>query len=107
MWRERSVQRVLDTQRQCTLAVFSVGAFDAAVPSHVYTNNYLTGADLHALRSDGAVGGGCTVFLRADGTWQGIRMNGDGSGPGPAQVAGRPRRLPGAAGTSAALRPRA
>src|SRR5699024_10682852 len=59
MWRERSVQRVLDTQRQCTLAVFSVGAFDAAVPSHVYTNNYLTGADLHSLRSDGAVGDVC------------------------------------------------
>ena len=103
MWRERSVQRVLDTQRQCTLAVFSVGAFDAAVPSHVYTNNYLTGADLHSLRSDGAVGDVCTVFLRADGTWQGIRMNAHGSGPDPAQLARLPRRLLVAAGTRKAL----
>src|SRR5699024_8541303 len=38
MWRERSVQRVLATQREATVAVFSVGAFDAEVPSHVYTH---------------------------------------------------------------------
>ena len=50
------------------VAVFSVGAFDAEVPSHVYTHNYLTAADLRSLRADGAVGDVCTVFLRADGT---------------------------------------
>src|SRR5699024_770615 len=81
----------------------SGGAVDAAVPSHVYTNNSLTGADLHSLRSDGAVGDVCTVFLRADGTWQGIRMNDHGSGPDPAQLARLPRRLLVAAGTRKAL----
>lgn len=103
MWRERSVRRVLETQHQCTLAVFSVGAFDAEVPSHVYTNNYLTGNDLRSLQADSAVGDVCTVFLRADGTWRNIRMNAHGSGPDPAQLARIPRRLLLAAGTRKAM----
>ncbi|MFC7374871.1 MULTISPECIES: sugar-binding transcriptional regulator [unclassified Brachybacterium] len=103
MWRERSVQRVLETQRQCTLAVFSVGAFDAEVPSHVYTNNYLTSEDLRSLRADGAIGDVCTVFLRADGSFRGIDMNARGSGPDPFQLTRIPRRLLLAAGTRKAL----
>ena len=87
MWHERSVHRVLETQQQCTLAVFGVGAFDAAVPSHVYTNNYLTEEDLRSLRADGAVGDVCTVFLRADGTYRDIAMNARCSGPDPSQLA--------------------
>lgn len=103
MWQERSVQRVLHVQRQCTLAVFSVGAFDAEVPSHVYTNNYLTAEDRRSLRADGAVGDVCTVFLRADGTWQGVGMNSRGTGPTPAQLARIPRRLLLAAGSRKAV----
>lgn len=103
MWQERSVQRVLHVQRQCTLAVFSVGAFDAEVPSHVYTNNYLTPEDRRSLRADGAVGDVCTVFLRADGTWKGIGMNNRGTGPIPAQLARIPRRLLLAAGSRKAV----
>ena len=103
MWQERSVQRVLQTQRECTLAVFSVGAFDAEVPSHVYTNNYLTPEDLRSLRSDGAVGDVCTVFLRADGSFRGIAMNERCTGPDPHQLSAIPRRLLLAAGTRKAL----
>lgn len=103
MWHERSVQRVLETQRQCTLAVFGVGAFDAEVPSHVYTNNYLTGEDLASLRADAAVGDVCTVFLRADGSFRDIAMNRRCSGPDPAQLARIPRRLLVAAGKSKSL----
>jgi deoxyribonucleoside regulator len=103
MWHERSVQRVLETQRQCTLAVFSVGAFDAEVPSHVYTNNYLTSEDLTSLRADGAIGDVCTVFLRADGAYRDIAMNARCSGPDPAQLGRIPRRLLIVAGTRKAL----
>ena len=103
MWRERSVQRVLATQREATVAVFSVGAFDAEVPSHVYTHNYLTGEDLRSLRSDGAVGDVCTVFLRADGTFRDIAMNQRGSGTGPDRLARIPRRLLVASGSRKAL----
>ena len=103
MWRERSVQRVLATQREATVAVFSVGAFDAEVPSHVYTHNYLTGEDLRSLRADGAVGDVCTVFLRADGTFRDITMNRRGSGTGPDRLARIPRRLLVASGSRKAL----
>ena len=103
MWHERSVQRVLDVQRQATVAVFSVGAFDAEVPSHVYTHNYLTEEDLHSLRADGAVGDVCTVFLRADGSYRDISMNARGSGTPPDQLTRIPRRLLVAAGSRKAL----
>ena len=99
MWRERSVQRVLEIQREATVAVFSVGAFDAEVPSHVYTHNYLTADDLRSLRADGAVGDVCTVFLRADGTFRDIAMNTRGSGTSPDRLAKVPRRLLVAAGS--------
>lgn len=103
MWRERSVQRVLATQREATVAVFSVGAFDAEVPSHVYTHNYLTRDDLRSLRADGAVGDVCTVFLRADGTYRDIAMNRRGSGTAPDRLARIPRRLLIASGSRKAL----
>ncbi|ATG50752.1 transcriptional regulator [Brachybacterium vulturis] len=103
MWHERSVQRVLATQREATVAVFSVGAFDAEVPSHVYTHNYLTREDLSSLRVDGAVGDVCTVFLRADGTYRDIAMNQRGSGTAPDRLARIPRRLLVASGSRKAL----
>lgn len=103
MWQERSVQRVLEAQRQCALAVFGVGAFDADVPSHAYTADYLTADDVRSLRADGAVGDVCTVFLRSDGTWDRIAMNARCSGPDPAQLARIPRRLLIAAGARKAV----
>lgn len=103
MWRERSVQRVLATQREATVAVFSVGAFDAEVPSHVYTHNYLTREDLSSLRADGAVGDVCTVFLRADGTFRDIAMNRRGSGTSPDRLLRIPRLLLVASGSRKAL----
>ncbi|ATG53532.1 transcriptional regulator [Brachybacterium ginsengisoli] len=103
MWRERSVQRVLATQREATVAVFSVGAFDAEVPSHVYTHNYLTEDDLRSLRADGAVGDVCTVFLRADGTHREIALNRRGSGIAPDRLLRIPRRLLVVSGSRKAL----
>jgi deoxyribonucleoside regulator len=103
MWRERSVQRVLSIQREATVAVFSVGAFDAEVPSHVYTHNYLTRDDLRSLRADGAVGDVCTVFLREDGTFRDIAMNQRGSGTAPDRLLRIPHRLLVASGSRKAL----
>lgn len=103
MWRERSVRRVLAAQQRCGLAVFGVGAFDAEVPSHVYAGNYLTADDVRSLRADGAVGDVCTVFLRADGTTERIRMNERCSGPDPRVLSRIPRRVLIAAGTRKAV----
>lgn len=87
--------------------MFGVGAFDAEVPSHVYAGNYLTADDVRGLRSDGAVGDVCTVFLRADGTTEGIRMNERRSGPDPRVLSRIPRRVLIAAGTRKAVPARA
>lgn len=103
MWRERSVRRVLEMQRRCRLAVFGVGAFDSEVPSQVHASGYLTDEDLAQLRSDGAVGDVCTVFLRADGSWRDVRMNTRSSGPSPAALASIPRRVLVASGARKAV----
>jgi len=93
MWRERSVRRVLDMQRRADLAVFSVGAVAGAVPSHVYSAGYLDESDVRRLHDDGVVGDVCTVFLRADGSWADVSLNGRATGPTPAQLERVPRRV--------------
>jgi DNA-binding transcriptional regulator LsrR (DeoR family) len=103
LWRERSIRQVLSLQAQCRLAVFGVGAFDAEVPSHVYASGYLSQRDLQDLRADGVVGDVCTVFLRADGSWQQVGLNARCSGPTPRTLATIPRRVLIAAGPRKAV----
>ncbi|MBN9181778.1 MAG: helix-turn-helix domain-containing protein [Microbacterium sp.] len=93
VWRERSTRRLLDLQRSMNLVVFSVGAADAGVPSHVYSGGYLDAADLAALRRDGVAGDVATVFYRADGSSTGIVMNERSTGPTFATLRRTPRRL--------------
>lgn len=104
MWRERSVQRVLAVQRRIDIALFGVGALGGQVPSHVYSAGYLDENDLGALYAAGVVGDVCTVFLRADGSYQDIAINRRATGPTPAELARIPRRLCVVAG-EAKLRP--
>ncbi|PWJ55399.1 DNA-binding transcriptional regulator LsrR, DeoR family [Quadrisphaera granulorum] len=92
MWRERSVQRVLRLQHAADVAVFGIGAFGGAVPSRVWAEGYLTGADRAALAAT-AVGDVCTVFLRADGSWEGVPLNDRSSGPVPPVLRRIPRRV--------------
>lgn len=93
MWRERSVRRVLDTQRRADMALFSVGSLTAQVPSHVYSAGYLTAAEMATLRSRGVVGDVCTVFLRADGSYRDIEINDRASGPSPRELRTIDRRV--------------
>jgi DNA-binding transcriptional regulator LsrR (DeoR family) len=93
VWRERSTARLLSLQRAMQLVVFSVGAAEAGVPSHVYSGDYLDRADLRSLREDGAVGDVATVFFRADGSDRGIRINERATGPTFATLRRVPRRL--------------
>jgi DNA-binding transcriptional regulator LsrR (DeoR family) len=93
MWRERSVRRVLDMQRRADIAVFSVGAVAGAVPSHVYSAGYLDDADVRLLHAEGVVGDVCTVFLRADGSWQDVHLNERATGPTPEELQRVPRRV--------------
>lgn len=81
LWRERSISRVLELQNRMDVAVFSIGAVDGRVPSHVYSAGYLESEDIDALRADGVVGDIATVFFRGDGSWDGIALNERASGP--------------------------
>ncbi|MEJ5914976.1 sugar-binding transcriptional regulator [Pseudokineococcus sp. 1T1Z-3] len=99
MWRERSVQGVLALQQRCDVALFGVGTVDAGVPSRVYTAGYLTDADRLSLAEERVVGDVCTVFLRADGSWQGVPLNARSSGPPPPALTRIPRRVCAVAGS--------
>ena len=93
MWRERSVQHVLELQRQADLLLFSVGSQHAALPSHVYAAGYLGDDDLTQLESEGAVGDIATVFYRADGSWDGLSLNARSSGPDLALIRDHPNAV--------------
>lgn len=83
MWQERSVQHVLELQRQAQTWVYSLGELGGAgvSSSHVYAAGYLEQADLAGLREGGVVGDLATVFFKADGSSQGIPLNQRASGP--------------------------
>lgn len=93
LWREGAVRRVLNWQEKCTLAVFSVGALRAEIPSHVYAAGYLTRSELNKLALDKVVGDVCTVLIRPDGSWRDISLNRRATGPTPDQLRRIPRRF--------------
>ena len=93
LWREGSVRRVLNWQEKCTLAVFSVGALRAEIPSHVYAAGYLSRSELNKLALDKVVGDVCTVLIRPDGSWSDISLNRRATGPSPDQLRRIPRRF--------------
>ncbi len=100
MWRERSIARVLDVQRRADIALFSIGAVAGEVPSHVYSAGYLESEDIQTLEAEGVVGDVCTVFLRADGTYEDLSLNERATGPTPAELRRVPRRVCAVAGDS-------
>lgn len=93
MWRERSVQATLQAQRKVDVALFGIGAFGGAIPSHVYSGGYFDVAAQRTLREQGVVGDICTILLREDGSWKDLEMNRRASGPTPTELTHIPRRL--------------
>jgi deoxyribonucleoside regulator len=75
------VQRILKMIARADLLVYSIGAFGARVPSHVYVGGYLEKRDFRELKKAGAVGDIATVFFRADGSFDNIPINSRASGP--------------------------
>lgn len=93
MWQEESVRSVLKMQRVADVALFGIGAFGGAIPSHVYNGGYFTEEEQRRLRQTGVVGDMCTVFLRENGTFADLEVNRRATGPTPAELARIKRRI--------------
>jgi DNA-binding transcriptional regulator LsrR (DeoR family) len=81
LWKERSIQRILQLQEKADLLLFSIGAVNAGVPSHVYAGGYLEERDLDEIKKYRIVGDIATVFFREDGSFENISLNRRTSGP--------------------------
>lgn len=81
LWKERSIQRLLDLQSQADILLYSIGAVESGVPSHVYNAGYLEKTDYLEIKRLRLAGDIATVFFREDGSYKDIPMNDRTSGP--------------------------
>jgi deoxyribonucleoside regulator len=81
LWEERSIRRLLDLQKTADFLLYSIGAVNAGIPSHVYSGGYLEKKDYLELEKEGLVGDIATVFFRQDGSFNNILLNDRASGP--------------------------
>jgi deoxyribonucleoside regulator len=81
LWEEGSIKRILDLQSKTNLLLYSIGAVDAGIPSHVYIGGYLKNSDIKELEDEQIAGDIATVFFREGGSFDGIPLNERASGP--------------------------
>jgi len=81
LWRERSIRRVLDLQKKADVLLYSIGAVNAGIPSHVYSGGYLEEKDYQELKREHIAGDIATVFFREDGSFENIPINERACGP--------------------------
>jgi deoxyribonucleoside regulator len=81
LWRERSVQRLIELAVRADLLVYSVGSPNAQPPSYVHSGGFLEPADLEELKRERVAGDIATVFYRFDGSYDKIPLNRRASGP--------------------------
>jgi len=81
LWEETSVKRILDLQARADVYLYSIGAVNAGIPSHVHIESYLNKADYQELKKAGVVGDIATIFFREDGSFHNISINQRSSGP--------------------------
>lgn len=81
LWKEGSIRRILDLQKQADLLLYSIGAVNAGIPSHVYSGGFLVDADYKVLEKYKIAGDIATVFFKEDGSFDDIPINSRASGP--------------------------
>jgi deoxyribonucleoside regulator len=81
MWREKSIRQIVQLQQKADVLLYSIGAVSAGVPSHIHAGGYLEREDQDALKKDKVIGDIATVFFRADGSWEDVKINSRASGP--------------------------
>lgn len=103
MWRDRSVQRILQLQTKVDIALVGLGSPQSELENPVYSGEYLSAADVSALTQSGVVGDLANVFYRADGSYRDIAVNARSSGPDFTQFCRIPRRIAVVSGRSSLL----
>lgn len=81
MWREKSIRQIVQLQQKAEVLLFSIGAVSGGVPSHIHAGGYIDRKDQQALKKDKVIGDIATVFFRADGSWEDVKINARTSGP--------------------------
>jgi DNA-binding transcriptional regulator LsrR (DeoR family) len=81
LWKEGSIKRLLDLHEKTDILLYSIGAVNAGIPSHVYSAGYLEDKDYRELEREHIAGDIATVFFREDGSFSEIPMNERASGP--------------------------
>jgi deoxyribonucleoside regulator len=81
LWKEGSIKHILELQNMSDLLLYSIGAVNAGVPSHVHTAGYLNKKDYAEIEKQKIVGDIATVFFREDGSFDNIPINDRASGP--------------------------
>ncbi|MBN2044355.1 MAG: hypothetical protein JW757_04975 [Anaerolineales bacterium] len=81
LWKEGSIRRILDLQSRADLLLYSIGAVNAGIPSHVYSGGYLSESDYKILEEYKIAGDIATVFFKEDGSFENIPINQRASGP--------------------------
>jgi len=71
----------LDLQKRADLLLYSIGAVNAGIPSHVYSGGYLEQGDYAELIKEHIAGDIATVFFRENGSFGSIPINERASGP--------------------------
>ena len=81
LWKEGSIKSILEMQNVSDYLVYSIGAVNAGIPSHVHTAGYLSSKDYAEINKLKIVGEIATVFFREDGSFDNIPINNRASGP--------------------------
>jgi DNA-binding transcriptional regulator LsrR (DeoR family) len=86
LWEETSIQKLLGLQAKADLLLFSIGAVNAGVPSHIHTEGYLQDKDYADLKRWGVAGDIASRFFREDGSDESVLINQRSSGPPLSQI---------------------
>lgn len=81
LWKEGSINRILELQENSDILLYSIGAVNAGVPSHVHSAGYLDVNDYDELNRYKIAGDVATVFFKEDGSFANIPINSRASGP--------------------------
>ncbi|MEM7115889.1 MAG: sugar-binding domain-containing protein [Chloroflexota bacterium] len=81
LWRESSVQRVLERQKQVDVVLYSVGSAHGSRVSALYSGPHLTPEDYNEMQAHHVVGDIANVMIRENGRFEDIPLNQRACGP--------------------------